>query len=70
MNTAHQLAILLAAHEMGDDYGADEATVRAIVEDLGFDEALVREVLEGETGEDHDGQPDEAQEWYDFDCDC
>jgi hypothetical protein len=50
MNTAHQLAILIAAHEMGDDYGKDEVTIRAIVEDLGFDEALVREVLAGATG--------------------
>lgn len=24
----------------------------------------------GEVGEDYDGQPDEAQEWHDFDPDC
>ena len=36
-----------------------------IVNDLAF-------VDDGEeyADEDHDGQPDEAQEWYDFDPDC
>ena len=26
--------------------------------------------LEGEVVEDYDGQPDEMQEWHDFDPDC
>lgn len=28
------------------------------------------EELEAEAEREHDGQPDEAQEWYDFDPDC
>jgi hypothetical protein len=28
------------------------------------------DILDEDLDEDHDGQPDEAQEWYDFDPDC
>jgi hypothetical protein len=28
------------------------------------------ECTDGELDEDYDGQPDEAQEWHDFDPDC
>ena len=43
----------------------------------GFEEAndtmvreLVHDAIFGNDDKDYDGQPDEAQEWYDFDPDC
>jgi len=45
-----------------------------LVAALGFmSEADVKEFVEMNNWlgwEDHDGQPDEAQEWHDFDPDC
>jgi hypothetical protein len=34
------------------------------------DEELIRELNERLIAQEHDGQPDEAQEWHDFDPDC
>ena len=50
----------------------DGFTVTQIADRLNLSTEEVSEVIEGyESGEyDSDGQPDEAQEWYDFDPDC
>ena len=45
-------------------------TVEEIAEQLGVTVAVVNEVLMEFDQADYDGQPDEAQEWYDFDPDC
>jgi len=50
--------------------------LQALSEREGFEEAMDTEVREqvyaalGFSSDDYDGQPDEAQEWYDFDPDC
>ena len=49
--------------------------LQALSEREGFEEAMdteVRECVYRALGfsDDYDGQPDEAQEWYDFDPDC
>jgi hypothetical protein len=31
---------------------------------------LANDLVEDESDEEYDGQPDEAQEWADFDADC
>lgn len=57
------------AHQMGDDFGFEDATVNYIAGELAISIDEVREILDG-ADSDWDGQPDEAQEWYDFDPDC
>ncbi len=58
------------AHDLGDDFGFEDSTVEYIASELqiSFDE--VREILDADYEPEYDGQPDEAQEWYDFDPDC
>lgn len=57
------------AHQMGDDFGFEDTTVNYIAGELAISIDEVREILDG-ADPDWDGQPDEAQEWYDFDPDC
>ena len=39
--------------------------------DLGMDDILLESEVDcGDCYPDYDGQPDEAQEWHDFDPDC
>jgi len=49
-----------------DEFITDIDPVDAL--DLAMDE--YEDVDEWEEDDEHDGQPDEAQEWYDFDPDC
>jgi hypothetical protein len=69
MNTI-DLQIQTMAHDMGDDFGFEDATVEYIASELQISQDDVREVLDSDYDADYDGQPDEAQEWYDFDPDC
>jgi hypothetical protein len=70
MNTTEVLAFQAQemAHQMGDDFGFEDSTVEYIATELQISVDEVREMLDA--GEEYDGQPDEAQEWYDFDPDC
>ena len=69
MNAINDLAITVQemAHQLGDDFGFEDSTVEYIASELQISVDEVREMLEDE---EWDGQPDEAQEWYDFDPDC
>lgn len=69
MNAINDLATTVQemAHQLGDDFGFEDSTVEYIASELQISEDEVREMLEDE---EWDGQPDEAQEWYDFDPDC
>ena len=49
-----------------DEFITDIDPVDAL--DLAMDE--YEDVDEWEEDDEHDGQPDEAQEWHDFDPDC
>ena len=69
MNAIKDLEITVQemAHQLGDDYGFEDSTVEYIASELQISLDEVREILDSE---EYDGQPDEAQEWYDFDPDC
>lgn len=47
--------------------GYDAEDIAVILE---VDLSLVDDVLKSMDDSGYDGQPDEAQEWYDFDPDC
>jgi hypothetical protein len=64
------LQIQTMAHELGDDFGFEDSTVEYIASELQLSEDEVRAVLDSDYDPERDGQPDEAQEWYDFDPDC
>ena len=56
------------AHQLGDDFGFEQETIDYIASELQISTEEVEEILNG--ADEYDGQPDEAQEWYDFDPDC
>jgi hypothetical protein len=47
-----------------------EMALAYMSEDDVADMMRANDILEDEKDEDYDGQPDEAQEWADFDADC
>ena len=47
-----------------------EMALAYMSEDDVADMMRANDILEDEEDEDYDGQPDEAQEWADFDADC
>lgn len=63
-----ELEIMKMAHRIGDDFGFEDSTVDYIASELQISVDEVREVLDSDPV--WDGQPDEQQEWYDFDPDC
>ncbi len=71
MNAVQNLEITVQemAHQLGDDFGFEDSTVEYIASELQISMDEVREILD-ESDSDWDGQPDEAQEWHDFDPDC
>ncbi len=71
MNAVQNLEITVQemAHQLGDDFGFEDSTVEYIASELQISIDEVREILD-ESDSDWDGQPDEAQEWHDFDPDC
>jgi len=62
--------VMSMAHDMGDDFGQDEGTILTISETLGVSPEEVQRILSSDSDADYDGQPDEMQEWHDFDPDC
>jgi hypothetical protein len=58
----------------GESCWADFSSAQAAVEYCGIENILSWEHYEEPLGYDeydeYDGQPDEAQEWYDYDPDC
>ena len=50
---------LLSFGRIAEIYGVSRADVEAI-----YDEMMAQDM------DEYDGQPDEAQEWHDFDPDC
>ena len=65
-----ELEVMEMAHDMGDDFGQDEGTILTISETLGVSPEEVQRILSSDSDADYDGQPDEMQEWHDFDPDC
>lgn len=51
------------------DY-AKEANDTELMEQINNAEVSIEEALDGLYFSENDGQPDEAQEWHDFDPDC
>ena len=51
------------------DY-AEESKDSELMEQINNAEVSISEALDGLYIADYDGQPDEAQEWHDFDPDC
>ena len=47
-----------------------EMALAYMSEDDVADMMRANDILDEDLDEDNDGQPDEAQEWYDFDPDC
>lgn len=73
MGAIKDLAITVQemAHQLGDDFGFEDSTVEYIASELQISMDEVREILdECDRDTEWDGQPDEAQEWHDFDPDC
>ena len=64
-----EITVQEMAHQLGDDFGFEDSTVEYIASELQISMDEVREILD-ESDSDWDGQPDEAQEWHDFDPDC
>ena len=64
-----EITVQEMAHQLGDDFGFEDSTVEYIASELQISMDEVREILD-ESNSDWDGQPDEAQEWHDFDPDC
>ena len=58
------------ARQIGDPYGFESETVDYIASELQISTDEVLEIFEEISEPEYDGQPDEAQEWYDFDPDC
>ncbi len=73
MGAIKDLAITVQemAQHLGDDFGFEDSTVEYIASELQISMDEVREILdECDRDTEWDGQPDEAQEWHDFDPDC
>lgn len=69
-----QIDVQSMAHDMGDDFGFDPQTIATIARHFDLSKAEVISILSDDCDDDsydeYDGQPDEAQEWHDFDPDC
>jgi len=50
-------------------YELNEYSIAEIAEQLGVDAGLVEDIVY-DLAYESDGQPDEAQEWHDYDPDC
>ena len=60
------------AEDANDHRAGSSASLEACKDEIDYLEEIeyFDETFEGLNKDDNDGQPDEAQEWYDFDPDC